>query len=396
MTLPPKSYLNPALICIVKASITHAAGILQFVSLAAVLGFACAFPAVAASNAAETELTQFKSAWEAAKRGDHDSFKQISDGLQDYVLYPYLQYEDYRNRRRSMPVNEMADFLATHGDFAFTPGLRNAWLKSLAERQRWADLVAYSEGVNDTVLRCQRVRGQIILKQTDGVMAEAQKLWTVGKSQPDECDPVFTWLVKNNGVSASLAWERIGLAIEAGNRSLATYLGRFVPADQRRWLDEWRQMSLDGYRRLERARKWPDNAATRMLAAASILRLARDEAGLAAQKFDVLDGHFKWEETRRATLLRDIALYSAVAMDADTNANMLRVPLIYRDSQLLEWWVRFTLSTQDWPEVAKLIEQMPEETRNDDRWRYWAGAGRSALRAGQAALAVVAGTCRQG
>jgi len=381
MTPPPKSLLNPAVTCIVKASITHAAVFLQLVSLAAVLGLACISQALATGSATDAELAQFKMAWKAAQRGDHASFKKISDGLQGYVLYPYLQYEDYRNRRSSVPADEMADFLASHADLAFTPGLRNAWLKALAEENRWADLVANSAGVVDTALRCQRIRGQIMLKQTDGVMLEAQKLWAVGKSQPAECDPVFTWLENNKGVSESLAWERIRLAIEAGNRSLATYLGRFVPAGQRRWLDEWQQISLDGYRRLERARRWPDHAATRMLAAASLLRLARDEAGLAAQKFDALDGHFKWEEDRRAALLRNIALYSAVAMDQDTNDRMLRVPVTHRDSKLLEWWARFLLSTQAWPEVAKVIEQMPEETRNDDRWRYW--LAQAGLRSGQ-------------
>ena len=45
-------------------------------------------------------------------------------------------------------------------------------------------------------------------------------------------------------------------------------------------------------------------------------------------------------------MTRDIALYSAVEMDEDTTRNMLRVPFIYRDSQLLEWWVRFLLSSQ--------------------------------------------------
>ncbi len=96
---------------------------------------------------------------------------------------------------------------------------------------------------------------QIILKQTDGVMGEAQKLWTVGKSQPDECDPVFAWLVKNDGIPESLAWERIRLAIGASNTGLTMYLARFVAKDQRRWLEDWQSMSREGYSRLERARQ---------------------------------------------------------------------------------------------------------------------------------------------
>ena len=365
-----------------QASITHAFVARQLACLLTILGLAFGSAAVASASATDAAREQFKIAWDAAGRGDHAGFSQVRDQLQGYLLFPYLQYEDYRYRRDKVPLDEMSGFLETYRDWAFSAGLRNTWLKSLAKNKRWTDLVAHSEGVRDTVGRCQRVRGQIILKQTDGILSEAQQLWTVGKSQPDECDPVFAWLVKNDGISQSLAWKRIRLAIEAGNRSLAMYLGRFVAKDQRRWLEDWQKLNRGGYTHLERARKWPDNEITRMIAAASLNRLTRDDAGLAAQKFEVLDRHFNWEKPLRALMLRDIALYAAVAMDDDAVAHMARVPDVYRDSQLLEWWARFELSRQNWPAVASVIEQMPEDIRNDDRWRYW--LAQAGLRSGQA------------
>jgi len=365
----------------VKTSIPQAIGLRQTGNLLAVLFFIFGGLITASVHAGDSELAQFKTAWEAAKRGDHASFSQIKDTLQSYVLFPYLQYEDYRNRRARVPAAEMSGFLETHQDWAFSPGLRNAWLKSLARKGRWADLVEHSAGTSDTVLRCQRVRGQIILKQTDGVLREAQNLWTVGESQPDECDPVFAWLMKNDGIPESLAWERIHLAMVAGNRGLAIYLARFVPGDQRRWLEDWQGFSSAGYARLERARGWPDNEVTRMITATSLQRLARKDAAMAAKKFQFLDGHFNWGETLRIALLRDIALYSAVGLEDDTSAHMERVPVNYRDSQLLEWWTRFLLSRQDWSAVATVIGQMPRETSNDDRWRYW--LAQADLRSGQ-------------
>jgi soluble lytic murein transglycosylase len=332
-------------------------------------------------NASDNELMQFRKAWDAARTGDHASFNQIRSTLQDYVLFPYLQYEDYRSRRASVPTKEMSGFLGNHEGWAFTPGLRRAWLKSLAKRGRWVDLVAHSEGVSDTVLRCQRVRGQIILKQTDGVLSEAQKLWTVGKSQPDECDPVFAWLAKNDGITESLAWERIRLAMIADNSGMVAYLARFVPARQRQWLDQWQKLRRAGYSRLEQARNWPENEITRMITATSLQRLARKDAARAAKKFQLLDAHFNWEEALRIGLLRDIALYSAVELGGDTVANMVNVPDSYRDSQLLEWWARFLLNRQDWSGLTDVIAQMPESTRTDDRWRYW--LAQAGLRSGQ-------------
>lgn len=335
----------------------------------------------ASGSTANPELEQFKTAWNAARKGDRSRFIQIKDTLEDYVLFPYLQYEDYRNRRATVPVDEMSDFLDAHRNWAFASALRGTWLKSLAKKRRWADLVAQSEGVRDTVIRCQRARGQIILQQTDGVLAEVQKLWTVGESQPHECDPVFAWMIKNAGVTQNLAWDRIRLAMEVDNRGLTAYLARFVPQDQRRWLSDWQNFSRGGYAKLERARNWPDTEITRMITAVSLQRLARKNAEMAAAKFELLDGHFNWEESIRILLLRDIALYSAVGLDDNTDVYMSRIPVIYRDSQLLEWWARFLLSKQDWPGVAAVIGQMSEETRDDDRWRYW--LAQAGLRSGQ-------------
>lgn len=369
------------LIDTMKASITHAPVTRQLACLLSLLVMLMGLPAIAVSNTSGLERKQFNIAWEAAKRGDHETFNQIKNTLQGYVLFPYLQYEDYRERRGDVPVEEMLGFLDAHKEWAFTKGLRIAWLKTLARKKRWTDLVAHSEGISDTVLRCQRVRGQIILKQTEGVLNEAQRLWAVGKSQPDECDPVFAWLMKNDGITQSLAWERIGLAIAANNSSLAMYLARFVATDQRRWLEDWRRLNREGYSRLERARSWPDNEVNRMITEASLQRLAKKDAGLAAKKFEILDKHFDWDEALRTALLRNIALYSAVGMEDETLAQMARVPVLFRDSQLLEWWVRFLLNRQDWTAVASVIEQMPDDTRNDDRWQYWLAQAR--LRSGQ-------------
>jgi len=361
---PPLNYID-------RTSITHAPGRRHLVCLLTTVLLVFSGQLTASSPGQPPEIERFKRAWDSAKKGDHASFSQIKITLQDYLLFPYLQYEDYRNRRASVAGKEMSVFLETHKDWAFSDGLRSTWLKSLAQKGRWAELVMYSEGVTDTVLRCQRVRGQIILKQTDGVLAEVQNLWTVGKSQPDECDPVFTWLIKNRGVSETLAWERIQLAMGKDNRSLTSYLARFIPDNQRRWLEDWQVLSRAGYKSLEKANRWPDNDITRMITATSLQRLARKDALLASKKFQILDRHFDWEETQRNLLLRNIALYSAVELEDDTGLNMARVPVLSSDSQLLEWWARFLLSRRDWSALTSVIGQMPQDIRNDDRWRYW-------------------------
>ncbi len=316
MTPPSNPFLKLSLNRPVKSSIDLTANsnlVTGRLLVLLLMLFISTVPGFAAEPGSTDEIEQFKSAWAAANKGDHDSFTRIKDGLNGYLLYPYLQYEDYRDRRASVKSGEMAAFLDAHQDWAFEPGLRRAWLKSLAQRGRWADLLAYSDGAEDTALSCQKARARIILKQTEGVAAEIQKLWTAGHSQPDECDVAFTWLIKTHGISESLAWERIFLAMAENDRSLVKYLARFVPSAQRKWLDDWRRLSSGGFTRIQRLTRWQDTRTTREIAAISMRRLARRDASVAAEKFELLDDHFNWGATLRDSLWRDIALYSAVA-----------------------------------------------------------------------------------
>jgi soluble lytic murein transglycosylase len=334
-------------------------------------------PVLATGETPDKQLEQFKSAWHAAGKGDHAEFNRIKVDLQDYLLYPYLQYEDYRNRRASIGTREMVTFLDGHRDWAFEPGLRKTWLKSQAKRGRWSDLLAHSDGSSDTALRCQQARARIILGQISGIEAEIQELWTAGHSQPDECDVAFTWLIKTHGIPESLAWQRIYLAMAENDRSLVKYLARFVSSDKRKWLDDWQRLSRAGYAKIRQLERWQDAPVTREIAAISMRQLSRRDATVAAEAFDSLASHFEWPDAQEQSLWRDVALWSAVALDVETPKRMERVPAAYRDSQLLEWWARFLLTGEDWPALVTVIGQMPDETRNDDRWQYWLASARA-------------------
>ncbi len=188
------------------------------------------------------------------KPGERELFEQLMPGLKDYLLYPYLQYEDLRFHRGRVDDQEMVAFLDGHGDWAFTEGLRTAWLKSLGKRKHWDSLLKYAPGSGDTEVRCYLAHARLLRGQTEGLLTVAQQLWTVGKSQPDACDPVFKWLRKQGGITPGLAWERIRLAMEAREPRLALYLARFLPAGERAWVDRWYQQNRAAY--------WPKTATT--------------------------------------------------------------------------------------------------------------------------------------
>ena len=89
-------------------------------------------------------------------------------GLRDYLLYPYLQYEDYRYRRANVDAQEMALFLENHENWAFTDGLRKAWLRTLGERSQWDSLLKYAVHPSSTEVQCYLAQARIQRGQTEG------------------------------------------------------------------------------------------------------------------------------------------------------------------------------------------------------------------------------------
>jgi soluble lytic murein transglycosylase len=330
-------------------------------------------PALHAEQAGvlEAQRALFAETWKAAGRGDRASLQRGLDELQAYILYPYLQYEDYRLRRSRVAAPEMAGFLSQHQDWAFTPGLERAWLRSQGEQENWEALLSYAGESGDTEVRCYLAQARILTGDTAGLLPEAQKLWTVGKSQPDACDPVFSWLRKQDGITPGLAWERIRLAMEARQPRLTRYLARYLAPDDRVWADRWYQQDREGYRQLNQARNWPNNAKSRDIVNYGLRRLARQDPDRAWTVYAAIEGRFDWLDFERAGVLRELALWSAVGRSSATPNRMRAVPAEFRDGQLLEWWVRFSLLREDWGAVISVTDMMPPDLKDDARWRYW-------------------------
>jgi len=326
---------------------------------------------VAAQEPLYPERESFGRAWRAAASGERSEFESLMPTLRGYLLYPYLQYEDLRQRRASVAEDEMAGFLADHADWAFAAGLKTSWLRSLAERGRWQPLLRHAADSRDTEVRCAYAQARIEAGETDGLLPLAQELWAVGRSQPDACDPVFRWLQQAGGITPGLAWQRIRLSMQAGQPRLALYLARFLPDSERPWVERWHQQDRGGYRRLDQAAQWPDTAEGRDIVKFGLERLARSDPDRAWQLYQSLAGRFQWSRDSRSGLLREMALWSAVAGSPDTPQRVRAVPEDARDDGLLEWASRRALAAGDWQEALQAIGSMSPAAAGDSRWRYW-------------------------
>ncbi len=321
------------------------------------------------------EAVKFKQTWELARQGKRGAFQQQMPALQNYLLYPYLQYEDYRARRATVPVAEMNAFIQQHQQWAFASGLRRAWLRTLGRQQRWQDLLSYSgkfENIRDRETKCLHINARLHTNKNDPELSsDALGMWLVGKSQHKACDPVFKWMDQQQHISTERVWKRALLAVQAGNLSLTKYLKRRLSvADQQRldaYLKLWRQPGAG----FAATKHWNDSGRAREFMLAALLQQARKNPDNALRYWQTVATRFAWSQNAKGKILFDIALFSAVELDKDVLDRIDAVPAEQVNDQLLQWRLRTALKHERWDELLASVASMSDKSKNEGRYRFW-------------------------
>ncbi|HJE29022.1 MAG TPA: lytic murein transglycosylase, partial [Pseudomonas nitrititolerans] len=184
--------------------------------------FCFLFTAFAVQTAQAASLAQQRQYYDEAKqalaRGDSGPYRRYANALRDYPLEPYLAYDDLTARLKTASNAEVEKFLAEHGDLPQASWMKLRWLRLLAARGDWKPFVEhYDPAMNFTELDCLFGRYQLENGYPQQGYATAERLWLVGKSQHEACDPLFERWTAAGQLSEELRWQRTKLAVESGN-----------------------------------------------------------------------------------------------------------------------------------------------------------------------------------
>ena len=323
------------------------------------------------ADATADERAIFIEAWRKAGQGNEEALREAIDKIPDYVLTPYLRFELRRQTLDDQRGPEMERFLATYRNWSFAESLERQWLGSLAEAGDDAALLRYGTGAADAEIRCRIELARIERGETDGVESRARALWLSPVSQPRACDPLFRWWKREGNPDFDTAWQRFGMAVEAGEYGLARYLRRYLHPDDRMLADGWLNIAIRTASELSSTVDWPDQERARRLVAWGLHRLASSDWERAARLRDRLAARFSFTDDEIGPAARRIALFRAVDLDRGALADIDALPARLIDQQMLEWRLRTSLANGEWAEALASIERMPAEQQIRERWRYW-------------------------
>jgi len=328
-------------------------------------------PAVqaASDNTLQNQRQAYLDARKALARGDNATFRRLMASLKDYPLYGYLEYETLQ--RRLTDHDAVRDFLAHHADSPLSDRLRRRWLDDLARRGEWQTLVREYRYGYGTTLHCRYLQAKIRTGRLDEVRDEIRNVWLVGESQPKECDAVFRTWIDNGGLTADEVWQRIDLAMEKRQLSLARYLGRFLSKAERTWLTRWADVHRRPKQALHAAALRQDTPVVRRIVRHGIRRLARIDAHAAYEEWQRLRPRYRFTPYTVASVERYIALKAAYQRKPQANAWLKNVDPQAKDNTVQEWRLRSALASRDWQDVGNAYAALPAEEQATSRWRYW-------------------------
>nr|MBF0681703.1 transglycosylase SLT domain-containing protein [Pseudomonas sp.] len=331
---------------------------------------ALTFPSAQAASLAQ-QRQYYDEAKQALARGDSGPYRRHAAALRDYPLEPYLAYDDLTARLKTASNAEVEKFLAEHGDLPQASWMKLRWLRLLAARGDWKPFVAhYDPALNFAELDCLFGRYQLEHGYREQGYATAERLWLVGKSQHEACDPLFERWAEAGQLSEALRWQRTRLAVEAGNYGLANFLVKSLPTlkSQGELLVEVAQKPqlLDNP-----ARFAPATPAMGDIVAIGLRRLARQDPEKALRLLESYARRLSFSDEEKVAIARQVGLTLAKRADARALQVMAKYDPQLRDNTVSEWRARLLLRLGRWEEAHALTQRFPEELANSNRWRYW-------------------------
>ena len=322
----------------------------------------------------------FVAAESAYASGNTATYRSLKKRLAGYPLYQYLEYREVRSRLGTASAATVERFLVRYPDTPLTDRLRSAWLERLAKEKRWAEYARLFDPDDSNVTRrCHYLHAMIENGREDEAFAGVKDIWLHGHSRPDACNPVFAAWRAAGKLTPQLAWRRIALAMESGSTRLARYLDRYLPAADKPWLDRWLGLHSKPREWLTGNRLQGDHPMKRAMIADGIQRLARSDHNLAASLWRRYRSELDFSEEEACPVDERLAIILEDEPDALAYRFFQDIEPCRSADRLQEARIRAGLMRQDWPSVARWIDELPDELRADERWRYWKGRAMEAM-----------------
>jgi len=308
----------------------------------------------------------YKRAVFAIETGRLREFNRVRDGLDNYVLKPYLDFYEARRRISSIGESNAENLRRRWKGTPIEGRFFRLWLGTQAKRGRWTRYLHHYEPTGDPAAQCYYLRALYRDGRREEALSRVPALWGVGTSQPKSCDPLFKEWIDLGGVTNEIAWDRLQLALEANSVTLANYLQRFFSGSVARSARSY----YDVHVRPSRIRNidvFTDDEYGRQAIVYGLLRYARREPAKALEIWQRYRTNYDFADYQRQYVEENLV------MELSKVESKVSLELGSYSPEVLEVLADQTTRTRNYLGLVKWIRAMPESFRITPKWRYWYG-----------------------
>lgn len=333
---------------------------------------AVALAAMANANTDQKNRDAFIKFEQQAKAGKLSTATAELNAFADYPLYPYIEYNRLVAQPEGVSEADLAAFEQRYPDLHLVGLLRLRVMTELINRGKWQAYANQYRLIDapDTEQQCLYARSLYRAGDKRSAYELGKKLWVVGESQPKACDPLFKEMRVDNQIDSELALERLLNALEQNRSGLASYARRFIT---QRSLQHIADDALAIYRSPERVVKLSRGMRGELQARIqniAVNRAYRQSYERALELLLSLGEQYNLS-AENVELLGRVGVRVAKELRSEDRSRLAKLDPGYASSDLTEWRIRLALLDQDWSAVDRLIQTLPSDVRNDNRWLYW-------------------------
>ncbi len=344
----------------------------KLISFAIGLSLILVFPINSNAKNLEQQRQQFQQSYKKIQaRGEYD-LAQLSKGLEDYSLYPYLEFGHLYSNVAGRSKHDIEHFLSNNAGTPLARRLRVRWLYSLARRKEWKIFLHHYKDSYGDVLRCYQLQARIKTAPVDAALLnDIKKMWLVGKSQKRECDPTFKVLYGSKAMTGSLVMQRVGLAMNANNIGLAKHLSKRLNTKDQGKVQLWRDVYADPEKNLLDKRLKKDTVFSREVIFYGLKQLTNQNALKAHRLWKILSAQHKFSQTESNAMNREIT-FTAIQQKQPQAGKWLDTLQEKQAGQYIQRYViRYGTQNQDWKRLYKWTKKESTPEFNKLRWQYW-------------------------
>lgn len=295
--------------------------------------------------------------------------KKVLKEMQAYPLQPYLELEWLSKSLDD--TNAVVRFMQEHSGTPLERTLRKRWLIYLADRKQAQLFLKNYQYGSDVALDCQALEMRLVLEKPAAVWPAVRDLWAVGKTRPDECDPLFDRWRKAGQRTPEAVWQRVLAAVKADNQRMLPYLRSLLPQNQKYLAEKWVQV-MDNPALVYRKNFLPlRSPLERDLAAYGIQKLVWKKPDQAIDVWNRFAHDPAFSNENRAVTARQIAIALASKNDPRADKFIAIVPNEYKDKLFVQWQLASLLRKKDWYAVIEAVKALPTELAEEDSSQYW-------------------------